>query len=141
MPQAAVDTGCVDFVLQPAQITEELVRIGRHPYVAGVPHPGKGRTPNADQEQIGAILNILQRASGIDFSLYREKMIKRRILRRLALRGITSVAEYSRQLEHDSDEIKALQKDLLIAVTNFFRLAAIQFGSRIANSECRKIAY
>ena len=34
MPQAAVATGCVDFVLPPERIAAELVRIGRHPYIA-----------------------------------------------------------------------------------------------------------
>ena len=34
MPQAAVATGCVDFVLPPEGIAAELVRIGRHPYIA-----------------------------------------------------------------------------------------------------------
>ena len=34
MPQAAVATNCVDFVLPPERIAAELVRIGHHPYVA-----------------------------------------------------------------------------------------------------------
>src|ERR1035437_3907631 len=34
MPQAAVATNCVDFVLPPERIAAELVRMGRHPYVA-----------------------------------------------------------------------------------------------------------
>ena len=34
MPQAAAATGCVDFILPPERIAEELVRIGRHPYIA-----------------------------------------------------------------------------------------------------------
>jgi two-component system, chemotaxis family, CheB/CheR fusion protein len=77
--------------------------------------------PAGDQELFGSILTTLQGASGIDFSLYREKMIKRRILRRLALRSINSLAEYSERLKRDPDELAALQNDLLIAVTSFFR--------------------
>src|SRR5580658_5670146 len=37
MPQADVATGCVDFVLPPEGIAAELVRIGRHPYIADAP--------------------------------------------------------------------------------------------------------
>src|SRR5215813_6203648 len=33
MPSSAVASGCVDFVLQPAEIAAEIVRISRHPYV------------------------------------------------------------------------------------------------------------
>ncbi len=41
MPQAAVATGCVDFVLPPEGIAAELTRIGRHPYIADSPwRPG-----------------------------------------------------------------------------------------------------
>ena len=80
------------------------------------------RLVDGDKEkQFAHILDVLHAATGIDFSLYREKMIKRRILRRLALRNIHSLAEYGDKLANDSDEIKALQRDLLISVTSFFR--------------------
>jgi two-component system, chemotaxis family, CheB/CheR fusion protein len=121
MPQAAVATGCVDFVLAPEGIAAELVRIGRHPYVAGPARTQPEQTPAADEEQYGSILKILHSGTGIDFSLYREKMIKRRILRRLALRNIKSLAEYSGRLNSEPGELEALQRDLLIGVTSFFR--------------------
>ncbi len=121
MPQAAVATGCVDFVLRPKRIAAELVRIGRHPYVADAASAAEERTPAGEQERFGAILALLREATGIDFSLYRETMVKRRILRRLALRNIDGLVEYSRRLENDSDELAALQRDLLITVTSFFR--------------------
>jgi len=35
MPRSAVAAGCVDFVLSPEKIADELVRIARHPYVLG----------------------------------------------------------------------------------------------------------
>jgi two-component system, chemotaxis family, CheB/CheR fusion protein len=121
MPQAAAATGCVDFVLPPERIAAELVRIGRHPYIADAVRVEHARTPARDEERFGAILAILHRASGIDFSLYREKMIKRRILRRLALLNIDGLAEYGKRLENDSGELMALKRDLLISVTSFFR--------------------
>ena len=121
MPQAAVATGCVDFILPPEGIAKELGRIGRHPYIANSVRPEQGRTPAGDNEQFGAILAILHGATGIDFSLYRERMIKRRILRRLALRNIEGLAEYCERLTKDPGELMALKQDLLISVTSFFR--------------------
>ena len=121
MPQAAVATGCVDFVLPPERIAAELVRIGRHPYIADAVAAGPGAKPAGRRRAFGPILANLHGATGIDFSLYREKMIKRRILRRLALRNIDGLAEYGKRLENDSDELMALQRDLLISVTSFFR--------------------
>jgi two-component system CheB/CheR fusion protein len=35
MPRSAVAAGCVDFVLSPRGIAEELARVARHPYVVG----------------------------------------------------------------------------------------------------------
>jgi two-component system CheB/CheR fusion protein len=121
MPEAAAATGCVDFVLPPEGIAAELVRLGRHPYIAARESTERERTPAGDEDQFAAILATLRGATGIDFSLYREKMIKRRIRRRLALRNIHDLGEYSRRLADDADELRALQRDLLISVTGFFR--------------------
>ena len=92
MPQAAVATGCVDFVLPPEGIAAELVRIGRHPYIADAHRAQQEPTPPTTKSGSAPSWRILHGATGIDFSLYREKMIKRRILRRLALRNIDGLA-------------------------------------------------
>src|ERR1700758_4220351 len=33
MPKSAIQTGCVDFILSPRRIAQELVRMGPHPYL------------------------------------------------------------------------------------------------------------
>jgi two-component system CheB/CheR fusion protein len=121
MPQAAVATNCVDFVLPPERIAAELVRMGRHPYLAECSPAEQVPPPAGEEACFAAILAALHGATGIDFSLYREKTIKRRILRRLALRNIGSLAEYAVRLDDDPSELAALQRDLLIGVTSFFR--------------------
>jgi two-component system, chemotaxis family, CheB/CheR fusion protein len=121
MPQAAVATSCVDFVLPPDRIAAELVRMGHHPYVADSLPVEEEPVHEGDDATFAAILAAVHGVSGVDFSLYREKTIKRRILRRLALRNIDSLAEYASRLEDDTDELAALQRDLLISVTSFFR--------------------
>jgi two-component system CheB/CheR fusion protein len=119
--RAAAATGCVDFVLPPQRIAAELVRIGRHPYVADAASVVEERTLAGDEDRFGAILALLREATSIDFSLYRRTMVKRRILRRLALRNIDGLEEYGQRLESDPAELAALERDLLIAVTSFFR--------------------
>jgi len=121
MPQAAVATGSVDFVLPPEDIAAQLARIGRHPYVADALPAQQERTPGTNEEEFAGILAILNGATGIDFSLYRETAIQRRILRRLALRNFNDLAEYREHLQNDTGEVMALQRDLLINVTSFFR--------------------
>ena len=63
MPHNAIAAGCVDFVLPPERIAEELVRIARHPYVVGdeasrtaggparVPDEGEKEREEATQHQ------------------------------------------------------------------------------------------
>ena len=60
-------------------------------------------------------------ATGIDFSLYRQQTVQRRILRRLALRNIRGLEAYAAQLQQDPAERNLLQRDLLICITSFFR--------------------
>jgi two-component system, chemotaxis family, CheB/CheR fusion protein len=124
MPQAAVATGCVDFVLPPEAIATELARIGRHPYLhpaEALPGTHKKPPPADDEAQFADILDVLHRETGIDFSQYREQPVKRRILRRLALNRIDTLKQYSERLRNDTGELMALHKDLLISVTRFFR--------------------
>jgi two-component system CheB/CheR fusion protein len=121
MPQSAVATNCVDFVLPPERIAAELVRLGRHPYLADGAPLEEAPVGDGEEGPFGAVLGVVHAATGIDFSLYREKTIKRRIQRRLALCHIDSLAEYAARLEDDAGELSALQRDLLISVTSFFR--------------------
>jgi two-component system CheB/CheR fusion protein len=120
MPEAAIGSGCVDLVLSPEAIAAALTKLGRHPYVARDEIVGSSRS-NAAPDQYGPILKLLREATGVDFALYRENMIRRRILRRLALHDVDSLAEYVKQIENDPRELSALQQDLLINVTRFFR--------------------
>ncbi|HYH47115.1 MAG TPA: chemotaxis protein CheB, partial [Thermoanaerobaculia bacterium] len=132
MPQSAVRGGSVDFVLDPAGIARELIRIGRHPSLSMPPLPADGDRPAPgpaaaaaaeaeDEEQFRKILALLRASSGVDFSAYRDTMIRRRIRRRLLLSTRQSLADYVRQLEGDAAELETLYQDILINVTRFFR--------------------
>jgi two-component system, chemotaxis family, CheB/CheR fusion protein len=121
MPIMADATACVDFVLPPERIAMEFARIARHPNfgVMGVAEP---EIPSSERAaQFRSIVAVMHEMTGIDFSLYREKTVQRRILRRLALRNIEDLEGYAAQLKIDASERSALQRDLLICVTNFFR--------------------
>jgi two-component system, chemotaxis family, CheB/CheR fusion protein len=118
MPQAAIRTGCVDSVLSPEAIAAELTTLARHPYIAG---DDAAEAVAELKERFDPILAFLRDATGVDFALYRQTTIQRRILRRLALLNIASLEEYCERLENDGLELSALHRDLLINVTRFFR--------------------
>jgi len=122
MPQAAVGTGAVDLVLAPREIAEELAQIAKHPYFT--PRSvlaGDDLFQESDGAEFARLLHLLERRTGVEFIHYKPATVRRRIARRMALRRITSLQEYSTYVEENPHESKILQDDLLIHVTTFFR--------------------
>lgn len=121
MPASAIAYGCADFVLTPGEIAVELVAISRHVYLRNDPTAPDTDPFPQDQVSYAAVLSALREESHIDFTLYRDTTIKRRILRRMAVRGVTTLPDYLRILGEDAKETPVLLKDVLINVTSFFR--------------------
>lgn len=116
MPQSAIATGCVDCILPPAGIGRELVRIGAHgPSLVAVPPRG------FEEPEYLQILVLMGRSSGVDFASYKHSTLRRRIQRRLFLRGVADLAAYLELLKREPSEISALCEEVLIHVTGFFR--------------------
>ncbi len=120
MPRSAIASGAVDFVLSPELIGRELTRIGRHPYVRQTATPTVATAP-AEEPALEQIYRMLQQDSGVDFRLYRQTTIRRRIARRMLVHKIDTVQEYQRLLEDNGAELQMLYHEVLINVTRFFR--------------------
>ena len=118
MPAAAAATGCVDFVLPPREIAQRLLEIAQHPYVS---QPGASQFRTEDAGSLATIFEILHRHCRVSFGDYKEETIKRRLLRRMAVRRINALSDYATLLSTDAAEVTALYADLLIGVTRFFR--------------------
>ncbi len=121
MPLSAVATGCVDFVLPPREIARELGRIGRHPYLMVRRQVGHLPAEPEGDEDTAKIHVLVRDATGVDFSLYKQTMMQRRILRRMALHKLERTKDYIRFLRGNPAEVNALLQDFLINVTSFFR--------------------
>ncbi len=120
MPTSATAAGCVDFVLPPEGIARELSRIGGHAYLVSDLADEGHRLP-ASADGFKKVLALLRTATKVDFSQYRDSTVRRRIQRRLAIRGLSDLADYLPHLEQDPAELEVLYNDLLINVTSFFR--------------------
>jgi two-component system, chemotaxis family, CheB/CheR fusion protein len=120
MPRAACQDGNVDHVLRPKDIARELERIARHPYTAGGDLPA-GPPLLPDGDPIAGIIDLLRARTAVDFTHYKQTTIRRRILRRMALRNLAEPGEYLAVLRADADEVQSLYHDFLIRVTQFFR--------------------
>ena len=118
MPNSAIATGCVDLVLPPKALGQELIRIGRHPYLTAAASPD---APGPEEDQLKRIFRLLQSHHRTDFSGYKQSTVQRRLARRMALRQVDGLAEYIELLCREPEEIKALAQDFLISVTGFFR--------------------
>jgi two-component system, chemotaxis family, CheB/CheR fusion protein len=114
MPTSAISAGAVDFVLPPEGIAAELARIGRHPYLLA-----HGGGPEGDG--LEEIYTMLRSSTGVDFRLYKQPTVSRRVARRMALRKMASLGDYVRFLKQNVAEIRALSDDIFIHVTGFFR--------------------
>src|SRR5262249_50862234 len=118
MPNNAIASGCIDLVLPPEKIAEELTRIRHHPYVA---HPHLDTPVSERSAQMSRVFRLLKQVCKVDFSDYKPATIRRRVMRRMALRRMENLKEYVEILQRDRGEVEALYQDILINVTSFFR--------------------
>jgi two-component system CheB/CheR fusion protein len=70
---------------------------------------------------LNPIFLLLRSQTGHDFSYYKRNTISRRIERRMNVHQIRDVAQYTRYLKQNPQEVEMLFKELLIGVTSFFR--------------------
>jgi two-component system CheB/CheR fusion protein len=120
MPNTAIATGHVDFILPPAAIAEKLATISRHPYVT---HPvSTVLTPESPdgKDALSTIFSLLRAATQVDFTRYKHTTIKRRIFRRMALYRLEQLDDYLHYLQDNPAEVQALYQEILINVTSFF---------------------
>lgn len=118
MPRSAIDTGMVDFILPPEKMPEALINYARQPYLNSPKAMPLGEDTAG---QIAPILDLLRNRSRYDFRCYRNKMLIRRIQRRMGICQIDEISKYVAYLRDHPDEVTALYGDLLIGVTSFFR--------------------
>ncbi|WP_344934571.1 chemotaxis protein CheB [Zhongshania borealis] len=116
MPNSAINSGNVDLIVSPEQIGAELKSIVMFP---------RDRTliddKNIPRETYIGIIRQLKLHSKVDFSLYKENTILRRIDRRMTSLKIAKSEDYLQHLSNHREEVTFLFNDMLIGVTSFFR--------------------
>ncbi|MBD2453846.1 PAS domain-containing protein [Nostoc sp. FACHB-87] len=121
MPNTAVASGQVDFVLTPQAIAQELAHLSLHPYIRPS-NPAQSIEVRATEENaLSQIFSLLKATTGVDFNFYKQTTLKRRILRRMILYKLERLEDYTNYLQEHPAEVKALYYDVLITVTSFFR--------------------
>lgn len=120
MPNSAIASGNVDFILPPKQIPGELLKLVRHSYRL---RQGKTETLpfSSDNGGLNKVFALLRNLTGIDFTYYKPPTLQRRIHRRMAVQKMEKLDEYASFLQEHPAEVEKLYSDLLINVTSFFR--------------------
>lgn len=117
MPQSAINTGLVDLIVAPEDMPAILIEYASHPYLE---HTINTITEEISQNMYRILAYLCTRIKS-DFSGYRKNMLLRRIQRRMCVNQINNLDAYYDFLKANPNEAIALNKDLLIGVTAFFR--------------------
>jgi two-component system CheB/CheR fusion protein len=121
MPRSAISAGCVDFVLPPEEIAKGLTRIGRHPYIAAKRLRPKEALSVGTGDELNQLLGLVRDVSGVDFGLYKQTTLQRRIKRRMVVHRQETIKDYLRFVRSNPSELDELYRNILIHVTGFFR--------------------
>jgi two-component system CheB/CheR fusion protein len=118
MPEAAIQTRVVDFVLPPGKMPAKLAQFydTRTELVRVTP-----RLDTDTYDQLQKLLMVLRSATGHDFSQYKHSPILRRVERRMRVHNLETMERYLHYLRQNPQEVDALFRELLIGVTDFFR--------------------
>ncbi len=119
LPQSAVATGLVDYVMPVERMPRALLRYARHSYVSGP--PAAVSEAGAAGDYLDMILALLRAKTSHDFRHYKKSTLVRRVERRMGLRQAGRLHDYVKILQDDPEEAGRLAKDFLIGVTRFFR--------------------
>lgn len=124
MPQSAISTGIVDYILAPEEMPDILLKHIKHPHISRLDnqsHLRLGQKTDSEQDDFSKILELVKNETGNDFSFYKTSTMIRRIEHRMSINQIDKLKNYLKYLYHTQTEVKSLAKELLIGVTQFFR--------------------
>ncbi len=126
MPRSAIASGAADFILSPAEMAAELLKIARQAAQAPDSLRLAGEVWPADagsayDTDLKKILSMLHKATRIDFTHYKRNTLNRRIARRMLVKKFDNLRDYALYLEQTPAEISTLFREILISVTSFFR--------------------
>jgi chemotaxis methyl-accepting protein methylase len=76
-----------------------------------------------EPQAIAAILGVLRQRTGIDFSCYREPMVRRRLANRMMSAGAATLRDYFALLRDSDAEAQRLLDRIAIKVSRFYRNA------------------
>jgi two-component system CheB/CheR fusion protein len=122
MPNNAISTGLVDYIIAPELMPEHMIKFIKHPFA----NLRESETLIDERDNgLSRIFSKLRERHRVDFTHYKPTTIIRRIERRITVNQCNSLADYNQYIDNNPNEINILFQELLIGVTSFFRDDAV----------------
>ena len=112
MPKSAIESLCIDHVLEIDEIADYLSSL-----VFAHLHPASTTLPKS----LSKVSKLLYDEKSLNLLHYKPETILRRINKRMQLLHVKSFEDYSDYVSSNSEEIGFLYNEILIGVTHFFR--------------------
>ena len=117
MPNASIATHMVDVIGGPELLGKQISKIISSTYDTN----SRLALSNKQESSYDQILSLISSVAKVDFSKYKESTIKRRMLRRMTIKGLQTMEEYLAYLKDNHGEIWAFTQDAFIIVSEFYR--------------------
>ncbi|BCS34960.1 hypothetical protein TBR22_A41860 [Luteitalea sp. TBR-22] len=125
MPSSAIESARPDAILPVERMGQALIDYIEHVPEPVAPESAAERVPPDDDANVSArlpqVLALVRDRTGRDFRWYRPAMLLRRLRRRMGVTAVPDADAYVSLLSESDEELRALVKDFLINVTEFFR--------------------
>jgi len=118
MPNSAIQSGCVDAILTPELIPDEIIAYLKQ---GTLQNSFLKKVTEKDEKALLEILSLIEKHTPLDFTNYKRPTIIRRIVIRMTHNKISTLEAYIDFLKSNPSEITVLTQQFLISVTKFFR--------------------
>ncbi|MBC5838801.1 CheR family methyltransferase [Flavobacterium muglaense] len=119
MPNTAISTGFAEYIGTPTKLAQEIIKFPYKPTFFGNVNNG-GTTTETEFIYI-QILDELHKYCGVDFRLYKNNTLVKRLEKRMNLLDINELEDYLEFIKNNDEELEILKGDFFIGVTTFFR--------------------
>lgn len=116
MPSAALNANVINHVFSIEALASFLIEC-HSPQLTTV----KASLVQTSHQELEMLCNQVYKATGIDFSEYKEETLLRRIEKRKASLGLLSAGDYQKWIQRNPEEVYDLQQLFLVSVSSFFR--------------------
>lgn len=119
MPKSAISTGLIDIVRPAKELAGELCSFLQNPLFL---HGSLIESMLLRNQRLyKRIITILRDQKNVDFSMYKDATIIRRLEKRISINRFEKVSDYVTYLSRTPMEVDILFNEILIGVTHFFR--------------------